>query len=139
MFGFWGWFLAFVIVMAIFYAEKLPDLQALLEHKFKVSLEAAKTGSKIATNKLKQAKNELDKKKRSSAEKDDADVENTPEEIAESLKFMGTYIDETQKGAPQKKKRAVNKSEASATEEKKEEKHEENKPTEKIDLENFNK
>ena len=38
--GFWGWFIVFVGVLAIFNAEKLPAIRKMLEEKFKDSVEA---------------------------------------------------------------------------------------------------
>lgn len=90
--GFFGWFIAFVAVLAIFNAEKLPELRALLEEKLKISFDAAKEGSKRAKVKIKQVKTEIENKKNSPAETTEESEENTPEEIEESLKFMGNYI-----------------------------------------------
>ena len=61
--GFWGWFFAFVGVLAIFNAEKLPALKALMEEKLKISLDVAKEGSKRAKVKIKQVKTDMENKK----------------------------------------------------------------------------
>lgn len=130
MSGFWSWVLVILIVAAVFYAEKLPALRALLEEKFKDSLDAAKEGSKIAKSKIKQVKNEMDKKKSTSTEK--TSEENTPEEVEESLKFMGDIIKEKEE---KKRKAAEAKKE---TEKPAEPEKTEKEPTEDgpIDLEN---
>ena len=89
------WLLAIIIVAAIFYAERLPDLFQLLEMKLKTSLDAAKEGSKMAKEKIKQVQDERNKKS-AKPEKEETE-ENTPEEIEASLKFMGNYIKEDKK------------------------------------------
>ena len=89
--GFMGWFLTFLLVVAIFNAEKLPELRAKLEEKIKDSVDAAKEGSKIASDKIKQVKTDIENKKNAAAAPEEPE-ENTPEEIAESLKFMGNYL-----------------------------------------------
>lgn len=86
-----GWFLTIVLVLAVFNAEKLPALRKLLEEKLKTSMDAAKEGSKIAKDKLKQVKTDIENKKNAPAAEQE-DEENTPEEIEESLKFMGDFI-----------------------------------------------
>ena len=91
--GFFGWFLVFVAVAAIFNAEKLPALRQLLEEKMKGSMEAAKEGAKIANSKIKKVKTEIENKKNAPASVVPAE-ENTPEEIDESLKFMKDFIKE---------------------------------------------
>lgn len=91
--GFLGWFVVIVGVLAIFNAEKLPELRALIEEKFKNSIVAAKEGSKLAKDRIKQVKTDMENKKTSADEEDETD-ENTPEEIAESLKFMGSYLND---------------------------------------------
>lgn len=96
MTGFMGWFLTIVLVLAIFNAEKLPALRMLLEQKLKDSLDAAKEGSKIAKDKIKQVKTDIENKKNTQAEEPEAE-ENTPEEIEESLKFMGDFIKQNSK------------------------------------------
>ena len=94
--GFLGWFVVFVGVLAIFNAEKLPELRTLLEEKLKISFDAAKEGSKRAKVKIKQVKTDIENKKSASvAASDLEEEENTPEEIEESLKFMGNYINGT--------------------------------------------
>lgn len=91
MTGFMGWFLAFILVIAIFNAEKLPDLKQMLEEKFKNSVDAAKEGSKLAKHKIKQVRSDIENKKNAANAVPEAE-ENTPEEIEESLKFMGSFI-----------------------------------------------
>ena len=90
--GFFGWFVVIVGVLAIFNAEKLPELRSLMEEKFKNSVDAAKEGSKKAKTKIKQVKTDIENKK-NAEEKEEAD-DNTPEEIEESLKFMGSFINQ---------------------------------------------
>lgn len=89
--SFMGWFLTIVLVLAVFNAEKLPDLRQILEKKFKASVEAAKEGSKLAKDKIKQVKTDIENKKTVSAENKEAE-EDSKEEIEEALKFMGDYI-----------------------------------------------
>ena len=93
--GFFGWFVVIVGVLAIFNAEKLPELRALLEEKFKSSVDVAKEGSKLAKNRIKQVKTEMENKKNAEEQKEAED--NTPEEIEESLKFMGSFINKNKK------------------------------------------
>ena len=89
--GFMGWFLTFLIVVAVFNAEKLPALREMFEEKFKNSVDAAKEGSKIAKDKIKKVKTEIENKKSAPAEKEDPE-ENTPEEIAAELEVMSKYV-----------------------------------------------
>lgn len=96
MTGFLGWFLTIILVLAIFNAEKLPALRQLMEEKLKSSLDAAKEGSKIAKDKIKQVKTDIENKKNAQAEAQESE-ENTPEEIEESLKFMGDFIKQNAK------------------------------------------
>jgi hypothetical protein len=86
-----GWILVIIGVLAIFNAEKLPALKQMMEDKFKDSMEAAKVGSKIAKNKIKQVKADIDSKKNAEPQEKERE-ENTPEEIEESLQFMGSFI-----------------------------------------------
>ena len=105
MTGFWGWFLVLVVVAAIFNAEKLPALREFLEEKLKDSMEKAKEGSKLAKDKIKQVKTDIENKKNTPDEPE----ENTPEEIEESLKFMDSYVKEGEKKkakSAEKKKQA---------------------------------
>lgn len=99
MTGFMGWFLTIVLVLAVFNAEKLPALRQLLEEKLKTSLDAAKEGSKIAKDKIKQVKTDMENKKNTAQETEEEAEENTPEEIEESLKFMGDFIKKEEKKA----------------------------------------
>ena len=94
MSGFLGWFLVFIAVLAVFNAEKLPAIRQMLENKFKDSLEAAKEGSKVAKDKIKQVKTDIENKKAAAANVEQEPEENTPEEIEESLKFMDNIIKE---------------------------------------------
>lgn len=89
--GFFGWFLVIVGVLAIFNAEKLPALRAMLEEKFKGSLNAAKEVSKTTKNKIEKVKTEMDNRKNAPQAEKEAE-ENTPEETEEALKFMSNYI-----------------------------------------------
>ena len=89
--GFFGWFLVLIVVMAIFNAEKLPELRRILEEKMKGSVEAAKEGAKLANDKIKKVKTDMENKKNAPAAEVEPE-ENTPEEIEESLQFMGNYI-----------------------------------------------
>ena len=86
-----GWILVIIGVLAIFNAEKLPALRQMMEDKFKDSMVAAKAGSKIAKNKIKQVKADIDSKKNAEPQEKERE-ENTPEEIEESLQFMGSFI-----------------------------------------------
>ena len=61
--GFFGWFLVFIGVLAIFNAEKLPALRQMLEEKFKGSLDIAKEVSKNTKTKIEKVKTEIDNKK----------------------------------------------------------------------------
>lgn len=125
MTGFMGWFLIIILVLAIFNAEKLPALRLLFEQKLKESMEAAKEGSKIAKDKIKQVKTDMENKKNASGTETDAE-ENTAEEIEESLKFMGDFI------KPENKKKETETVNEEVKEEVKEEKPAEDAP---IDLE----
>ena len=128
MMGFWGWFLAFVLVLAVFNAEKLPALKQMLEEKFKDSVDAAKEGSKIAQAKIKQAKSDLENKKKQASVVENE--ENTQEEIDDALKFMGDYV--KQKDQKSSAKVASNQAETDVKESKEETKTDEEQP---IDLE----
>ena len=75
--GFFGWFLVFIGVLAIFNAEKLPALRQMLEEKFKGSLDIAK---------------EVSNNKKNAPQTQAESEENTPEETAEALQFMSNYI-----------------------------------------------
>lgn len=131
--GFFGWFVVIVGVLAIFNAEKLPELRALLEEKFKSSVDVAKEGSKLAKNRIKQVKTEMENKKNAEEQKEAED--NTPEEIEESLKFMGSFINKNQKdkGTPEAAQPAAEQKVAAKAETKVPEAVKEDKP---VDLEN---
>ncbi len=112
MSGFFGWFLVFIAVLAVFNAEKLPAIRQMLENKFKDSLEAAKEGSKVAKDKIKQVKTDIENKKAAATNVEQEPEENTPEEIEESLKFMDNIIKEEtakkeQSEKPEEKKEEV--------------------------------
>lgn len=128
--GFFGWFVVIVGVLAIFNAEKLPELRALFEEKLKNSMDAAKEGSKLAKDKIKQVKTDMENKKTEAGKKEEDDDVESPEEIEESLKFMGSFL---KKGDPAEKatETAVAEATPQAEPEKKPE-PEENKP---VDLE----
>ena len=91
--GFFGWFLVFAGVLAIFNAEKLPAIKQMLEDKFKDSVDAAKEGSKLAQAKIQQVKTEIENKKNAPAPEVESE-ENSPEEIDEALKFMNSFVKE---------------------------------------------
>lgn len=97
--GFFGWFLVIVGVLAIFNAEKLPALRAMLEEKFKGSLDVAKEVSKTTKNKIEKVKTEIDNKKNAPQEIKEPE-ENTPEETEEALKFMSGYINKNHEETP---------------------------------------
>ena len=78
--GFWGWFFVVLVVGAIFYANKLPDLRKEAEEKMKIGLAALEKGKKELEKKV----NEKTKKSESSAQKkakedNDENNENNPE------------------------------------------------------------
>lgn len=50
--GFWGWFFVVLIVGAIFYANKLPDLRKEAEEKMKLGLAALEKGKKELEKKV---------------------------------------------------------------------------------------
>jgi len=131
--GFFGWFVVIVGVLAIFNAEKLPELRALLEEKFKSSVDVAKEGSKLAKNRIKQVKTEMENKKNTEEKKEAED--NTPEEIEESLKFMGSFINKNKKAkaAPEAAQTATEEKVVAKAETKAPEVAKEDKP---VDLEN---
>ena len=96
--GLMGWFLTFVIVVAVFNAEKLPALREMFEEKFRNSVDAAKEGSKLAKDKLKQVKTDMENKKSAPVAPEEAE-ENTPEEIAAELQVMSKYVPSEEKKA----------------------------------------
>ncbi|MBQ9034758.1 MAG: hypothetical protein IJ099_02200 [Alphaproteobacteria bacterium] len=87
-----GWILVIIVVLAIFNAERLPALRQQLEEKLKGSVVAAKEGSKLAKDKIQKVKTDIENKKTTVAQAEAE--ENTPEEIAESMEFMGTFVQE---------------------------------------------
>ncbi len=98
-----GWIVVIIGVLAIFNAEKLPALRQMLEERFKDSMVAAKEGSKLAKDKIKQVKADIDNKKNAEPTVKPSE-ENTPEEIEESLQFMGSFIKEGENKGEGKKK-----------------------------------
>ena len=60
--GFWSWVLVIVLVVAIFSADKLPDLKKFIEKSTKDGLEAAKKGAKNVEEKIAKVKAEKEKK-----------------------------------------------------------------------------
>lgn len=96
-----GWLLVIIIVLAIFNAEKLPALRQQMEEKFKNGMVAAKEGSKLAKDKIQKVKTDIESKKAETAKVEPE--ENTPEEIAESMEFMGTFVQEEEKKKASKK------------------------------------
>ena len=119
--GFFGWFLVIVGVLAIFNAEKLPALRAMLEEKFKGSLDVAKEVSKTTKNKIEKVKTEIDNKKNAPQEIKEPE-ENTPEETEEALKFMSEYInknqEETSTAVPEQTEKEPEKAEETPQEDK---------------------
>ncbi len=61
--GFWSWVLVIVLVVAIFSADRLPDLKKFIEKSTKDGLEAAIKGAKNVEEKIAKAKAEKEKKK----------------------------------------------------------------------------
>lgn len=134
-----GWFLTFLLVVAIFNAEKLPELRAKLEEKIKDSVDAAKEGSKLASDKIKQVKTEIENKKNAAAAPEEPE-ENTPEEIAEELQVMTKYVPSESENAAEDGKPAQTETVAEQPmpdkAEKKEDKAESEDEDKPIDLEN---
>ena len=95
------WLLVIIVVLAVFNAEKLPALKQMLEEKFKDSVDVAKVSSKIAKDKIQKVKSDIENKKNAQVEKEAE--ENTPEEIAESMEFMGSIVQEHEKKKTAKK------------------------------------
>ncbi|MBQ8870954.1 MAG: hypothetical protein IJ019_06230 [Alphaproteobacteria bacterium] len=60
-----GWLLVIILVVAIFNADKLPDLKKLIETKTKEGVEAVKKGQQKAQEKLAQVKEAKAKKEES--------------------------------------------------------------------------
>ena len=104
--GFFGWFLVIVGVLAIFNAEKLPALRQMLDEKLKGSLDAAKEVSKTTKNKIEKVKTEIDNRKNAPQEVKEAE-ENTPEETAEALNFMSSYINKKENESKEKPKSSL--------------------------------
>ena len=71
-----GWLLVIVVVVAIFNADKLPELKKALEAKTKEGVEAVKKGQQKAQEKLAQVKEKAEKAKKEAK----AEVEETKEE-----------------------------------------------------------
>ncbi|MBQ7303387.1 MAG: hypothetical protein IJW75_00510 [Alphaproteobacteria bacterium] len=66
-----GWILVIVLVVAIFNADKLPELRKTLEAKTQEGLEAVKKGQKIAQEKIAQVKEKAKKENKETAKKED--------------------------------------------------------------------
>lgn len=66
--GFWGWFLVVVLVVAIFSADRLPELKKFIESKTKESVDAVKKGTKNVEEKIAKAKMEKKNKNNESDE-----------------------------------------------------------------------
>ncbi len=71
-----GWILVIVLVVAIFNADKLPELRKTLEAKTQEGLEAVKKGQKKAQEKIAQVKEKAKKEKI----KEESKKENEPTE-----------------------------------------------------------
>lgn len=56
--GFWGWFLVFVLVFAIFSADRLPELKEFIERMTKDGVDTIKKSAKVAQEKVAKAKAE---------------------------------------------------------------------------------
>ena len=104
--GFFGWFLVIVGVLTVFNAEKLPALRQMLDEKLKGSLDAAKEVSKTTKNKIEKVKTEIDNRKNAQQEEKEAE-ENTPEETAEALNFMSSYINKKENENKEKPKSSL--------------------------------
>lgn len=61
--GFWSWLLVVIIVVAIFSADRLPELKKYLETLSKEGVDAAKKGSKTMQEKIAKVKAEKAVKK----------------------------------------------------------------------------
>ena len=64
-----GWLIVIIVVVAIFNADKLPDLKKAIEAKTKEGVEAAKKGQQKAQEKIAQVKEA--KAKKENAKKDE--------------------------------------------------------------------
>ncbi len=93
--GFFGWFLVIVVVLAIFNAERLPELREMIEQKLKTSVDAAKEGSKTVKQKIEKVKTDIDNRKNMPEAEKESEV-NTPEETEEALQFMSSYIEKNE-------------------------------------------
>ncbi len=60
--GFFGWFLVIVLVVAIFSADRLPELKQFFEKMSKEGIDAVKKGTKTVEEKIAKAKAEKNKK-----------------------------------------------------------------------------
>lgn len=60
--GFWGWFLVIVLVVAIFSADRLPELKKFIEKTTKEGANMVKQGKKTMEDKITKAKAEKKKK-----------------------------------------------------------------------------
>ena len=69
-----GWLIVIIVVVAIFNADKLPDLKKAIEAKTKEGVEAVKKGQQKAQEKIAQVKEAKAKKenaKKENAKKDE--------------------------------------------------------------------
>lgn len=74
--GFWSWVLVFIVVVAIFSADRLPELREFLQKMSKEGAEAVKKGKKELEGKIAQAKAAKEKKaKEKAAEEEDSSDE----------------------------------------------------------------
>lgn len=60
--GFWSWVLVVIVVVAIFSADRLPELREFLQKMSKEGAEAVKKGKKEIEGKIAQAKAAREKK-----------------------------------------------------------------------------
>ena len=66
-----GWLLVIVLVIAIFNAEKLPNLRTAIETKTKEGIEAIKKGQETAKKKIAQAKEAKEAKTKAKKNKEE--------------------------------------------------------------------
>lgn len=65
--GFWSWVLVFIVVVAIFSADRLPELREFLQKMSKEGAEAVKKGKKELEGKIAQVKAAKEKKAKEKA------------------------------------------------------------------------
>ena len=135
-FGFWSWFLVVIVVAAIFYANKLPQLRKQAEEKIKIGVQEGKvlwekSSKELAAKTAVLAEKAKEKAEQNQAKGTTAAAEEKTEITAEDLAFMPTETEKKTekptKAAKAKKAEAKEESgdEAEAVEEKAEEKAEE--------------